>query len=396
MMDDVQLLSRELEYPAAVIASDAKVAVLTNCVPAYRVPLLEAFQAHVRHLRVFVNFKVVPGRDWHLFLDRLDIVVNRTLSRTTNFQNVHGFADESQFHVPWDVLWTLVQYRPDVIVTGEFGMRTIFACLYRVLSPRTRLILWATLSERTEATRGRGRETLRRWILSYIDGIFVNGHSGERYVRSLGFSGKPLAYIPHTVDNEYFLGPATRPAGDPVQLFFAGQLVERKGLYPFVVQLGCWCDLHPRRSVVAIVVGDGPELARLKTLSLPDNLRVEFPGTATSDQLPQLYRAADIYIFPTLADEWGVVVNEALIAGLPVLGSCHSQAVEELVADGVNGWVFDPGDERQVFQAIDRALTSDSETLDTMRRAAIDSVKDLTPQVIAERMIALIRQVHGN
>ena len=53
-------------------------------------------------------------------------------------------------------------------------------------------------------------------------------------------------------------------------------------------------------------------------------------------------RKVGVLVFPTLADEWGLVVNEALAAGVPVLGSLYSQAVEELVRDGENGWTFRP------------------------------------------------------
>ena len=56
--------------------------------------------------------------------------------------------------------------------------------------------------------------------------------------------------------------------------------------------------------------------------------------------MAEVYAKASLFAFPTLADEWGVVVNEAMAAGLPVLGSIYSQAVEELVEDGVSGWVF--------------------------------------------------------
>ena len=67
------------------------------------------------------------------------------------------------------------------------------------------------------------------------------------------------------------------------------------------------------------IVGNGPELERLQSIKLPLNLEIKYEGVAPFQQLPRYYHEADIYVFPTLADEWGVVVNEAMIAGLPVL-----------------------------------------------------------------------------
>ena len=62
-------------------------------------------------------------------------------------------------------------------------------------------------------------------------------------------------------------------------------------------------------------------------------------------------------------DEWGVVVNEAMSAGLPVMGSIYSQAAVELVSDGANGWLFDPRSEQNVYATLDRALSTPTEEL---------------------------------
>ena len=375
---------------------NVKVALLTNVVPTYRVPLLLSFQEHVQHLRTFVGLKEVPDRDWHLFHGGLDIILSRTIQRIVRFQNVHGFQDESHVQVPYDTIWVLARYRPDVILSSEFGMRTLFACAYKILFPKVKLILWATLSERTEETRGVKKQALRKLILKRIDGIFVNGHSGERYVRALGFANKPLGYINQTIDNDFFLGPITRPVNGPIKLFFVGQIIERKGLYPFLTQLAKWCGRHPEKQVSVTIAGNGAEETRLKTIVAPPNLTLAFPGIAQSAQLPAYYHSADISIFPTLADEWGVVVNEAMVAGLPVLASKHSQAVEELITDNVNGWIFDPNDREDMYNAIDRALTTDCIALDGMRQQAIDAIRGLTPDVVADRMVSVLHQVCGD
>jgi hypothetical protein len=94
-----------------------------------------------------------------------------------------------------------------------------------------------------------------------------------------------------------------------------------------------------------------------------------------------------------LADECGLVVNEAMIAGLPVLGSRFSQAVEELVVDGVNGWIFTPTDEQDTYNAIERALQTDTKTLEAMSDRAVHTVAGLTQSAMAKRMSETIFQV---
>ncbi len=367
-----------------------RVALLTNFLPHYRIQLLTALGNLVGELKVFLSARMEGDRAWPVYWGSLDVVVQRSLSWTHSFRNVHGYGDSSNIHVPYDTLLQLRHYKPDVVVSAELGTRTAIAAIYRLLHPKTVLIVWATLSERTEATRGRLRVLLRRWILQRVDGAFVNGKSGAAYLRSLGFK-KPIITVPCVVDNAAFT-PISKAQAVPVRrLLYSGQLIERKGLHLFLPVLRQWCMDHPENSVLLRLVGDGPERNRIERMELPANLNLEMMGNVAPGSLPEFYRDASIFVFPTLGDEWGAVVNEALCAGLPVLGSVYSQAVEELICEGKNGWVFNPADPRETYEAIDRALTADQETLAAMSSAAQASIAGLTAEAVAARMADAIQ-----
>jgi glycosyltransferase involved in cell wall biosynthesis len=80
-------------------------------------------------------------------------------------------------------------------------------------------------------------------------------------------------------------------------------------------------------------VGEGDETARLKSIAQELNLRnVHFVGFKSGDDLARYYAAADVFVFPSLIDVWGLVVNEALASGLRVLGSQYAGSVQELAA----------------------------------------------------------------
>src|SRR5206468_6354612 len=125
----------------------------------------------------------------------------------------------------------------------------------------------------------------------------------------------------------------------------------------------------------------------------PPNLVLRFVGNVRYRDLPTWYEQGGILVFPTLADEWGVVVNEALAAGLPVLGSLYSQAVEELVRDGQNGWMFRPDRAEEIWRALDRALSLPEPELHAMRVQARRSVDHLTPALVADRILNAVRFV---
>src|SRR5260370_31110124 len=118
------------------VKSKAKVALLTNCLPMYRIPLFGQIKQGVEQLRLFLSIKEVPDRDWHLFWRHLDVVVNRSVTWLQTFRNSHGFVDHSVISFPYDTLWLLWRYRPDILVSSEFGVRTLSATMYKLLFPK--------------------------------------------------------------------------------------------------------------------------------------------------------------------------------------------------------------------------------------------------------------------
>jgi glycosyltransferase involved in cell wall biosynthesis len=136
------------------------------------------------------------------------------------------------------------------------------------------------------------------------------------------------------------------------------------------------------------IAGDGPLHAALSTFSVPSNLSIKLLGHVPYDRLPEVYAQSGLLAFPTLADEWGMVVVEAMASGLPVLGSAYSQAVDELIVDGKTGWTFRPDHPSEVKTAIHRALTASTEELDCFGLAARQRAKTMTPVVMADQIVA--------
>ncbi len=174
------------------------------------------------------------------------------------------------------------------------------------------------------------------------------------------------------------------------RLLYCGQLIERKGLLPFLSHLSDWAISHPGQRVEFSIAGDGPLRNLLATYSPPPNLLIKLLGHVPYDRLPEVYGQNGMFVFPTLADEWGMVVVEAMASSLPVLGSAYSQAVEELVVDGKNGWIFRPDQPGDVRAAINRALSASSEELDRFGMAARQQVKTMTPVAMVDQIVSAV------
>ena len=164
--------------------------------------------------------------------------------------------------------------------------------------------------------------------------------------------GLDVPEIPNGVDTERF-SPAPRTASATPELLFVGRLSTQKGVSVLLDALA----LLPARWHLRIV-GDGPERASLtaQAARLGIAQRVTFHGWAQREELPALYRAADVFVFPSLDEGMPNVVLEALASGLPIVAT-RIAGNDQLVLPGENGTLVPPGDPRAFAAALAPLLT---------------------------------------
>jgi glycosyltransferase involved in cell wall biosynthesis len=371
-----------------------RVALLINFVAPYRLALFKAVRSELDEFRIFVSTPMEPDRPWYPDWADLDVVVQNSLTLPTRRRR-HGFDQRLFIHFPYDTLVRLVRYDPDVVVSGEFGLRSLQASLYRRLRPRSRLIIWATLSEHTENAWGAVRIALRRFILRSADAVITNGGSGARYIASLGVS-VPVFIMNQPIDVPRFsVLPLERTPGTTRRLIFSGRLIGQKGVLEFQRVVATWAQQRPEFKVEIVWLGDGELRDALQSAPVSENLVQQFLGYVSYDALPAVYGSCGALVLPSFFDEWGLVVNEAMASGLPVLGSVYSQAVEEMVSEGRTGWRFDPRQPESIAFALDKLFSVSDEDLLTMRRAARSRAALITPERAAASMLAAIHAVNS-
>ena len=372
-----------------------RVALLMNFVAPYRVPLFERLRDLVGEFRVLISTPMESDRAWIPDWGTLDVQVQRNVTLRPQSLDPIGFTRRLEVHVPYDTVPQLLAYAPDVVISAELGLRTLQAVAYRTLRPRSRLIVWCLLSEHSERGWGRARLLLRRLILRRADGVLVNGESGARYIQRFGVPDSLITRINQPVDvSRFAAAERTRPLEACTRLLHVGHLNERKGVMPFALRLIAWfMAQHRARPIEIWWLGDGPLRAALEALPWPSGLTARFLGNLPYAEVPQVYAECDVLAFPTLLDEWGLVVNEAMAVGLPVLGSIYSQAVEELVLESETGWVFDPLSPPSMDAAIRRALAAPGSQLVSMGVRSQARIAGLTPEAAAARIAEVVRRL---
>lgn len=240
------------------------------------------------------------------------------------------------------------------------------------------------MSESTEQDRVRNPlgESVKRQLVRGFDSAVVGGRKHAAYLERLGMPVSRIAYGYNAVDNDFFARGARAAAdtcsrerrlelgpGAPYWLC-ACRMVPVKNLR---FLLHAYADYRTKACGTAVqsgpapapgagvagattrspwdlvILGDGPEREALLALRSQLGLDhcVHMPGFKTYDEMPAYYGLASGFVLPSISEPWGLVVNEAMACGLPVLVSNRCGAAE-LVEEGVSGYTFDPSNVHQL------------------------------------------------
>lgn len=199
------------------------------------------------------------------------------------------------------------------------------------------------------------RELLKRWLFPKVDAIVTVGPDGRQFAERYGASAERIFFAPHTIDVFHYWNSANnaRPHRDALRkklgltgttFIYVGRLWWGKGINYLLEAF----EAVQRQSVTQVsllVVGDGPEEAKLKQFCIDRGVRnVVFSGFKQKPDLPRYYALADVFVFPTLGDPYGLVVDEAMACSLPVISTTAAGEIRDRIVDGVNGYLVPPED----------------------------------------------------
>jgi glycosyltransferase involved in cell wall biosynthesis len=287
--------------------------------------------------------------------------------------------DRRYLHLTPGYFWQLLRFRPEVIITNEMGLRTLIALTYATIARKPVWVWWGG-TPHTERSIGTIKRIARCLIAYWAKRWITYGKSSTEYLLSLGIDRDSVLELQNSVDERRFLDTAEaayRFEPRPV-LLHVGQFTARKGIEPL---LRAAAEQQKRGQVFSLVfVGSGPDRAADEQLSHQLRLRnVHFLPPREPARMPSIYRSADVLIFPTLEDVWGLVANEAILSGLPVLCSKYAGCANELFDPDS---IFNPQDPKEFSRKLGEAIALRLPSPDTSRLR-------LTPELARDIVRAL-------
>jgi glycosyltransferase involved in cell wall biosynthesis len=196
------------------------------------------------------------------------------------------------------------------------------------------------------------RDRLRHFLLARSSAVLCIGTAARDAYEEMGAPREKLFVLPYCCDTQRF------EVADPERvltvrhkynltgktvLLFSGQMIERKGIDTLIEVFNCIA--RTRTDVALLLLGDGPKRVYYERTVAPElRSRVHFAGHVPQNELPEHFAAGDIFVFPSRHDGWGVVINEACAAALPVITTYQTGAAYDLVEDGKSGFLLDYND----------------------------------------------------
>ena len=225
---------------------------------------------------------------------------------------------------------------------------------------------------------------LARYYTPHVRLVLAMGQAGVEFYRRAGFNEETI--YPFLYQSPMSSAVSPESVNAPVRMIYIGQFTRRKGVD---VLLKAVSGLAPRNWSLTLV-GDGPEVARLKYSVSPDiQSRLQWHGVVPCNEVPTLLRAHDICVVPSRFDGWGVVTNEAICAGIPVVCSDRA-ASNELVTYSGAGDLFRAGNAASMRDAL-QVLLDDPQRIIQAKRRATQFRSRLEPVRIAQYLSDLLR-----
>lgn len=370
-----------------------RLVLLTEIIAPYRIPVLNALARR-------------EGMDLHvIFLAETDKALRQWRIYTDEIRFSYEVLPSWRWRVGnWSFLLNrglrraLDAARAETIVCGGYNYPAYWEALWWARRRGVRFVLWTESNERDNRSGRAVVEWMKRYFVNSCSAFVVPGKSSFAYLRTLGASKQLIFTAPNAVDNIFFAAQAetTRAHAREFRaklklpsrfVLFAGRLVPEKGVFD-LLEAYAKLEGNIRSEVGLVFAGDGISrkgLALRATAISPGT--VCFPGFAQREDLAGLYALAETLVLPTHSDPWGLVVNEAMACGLPIIVSSVAGCSLDLVQEGWNGHVVPPRDPQKLSGAIN-CLVRDRATRETMSARSLERIRSYSPEACADGLAA--------
>ncbi|MBL0342214.1 MAG: glycosyltransferase family 4 protein [Bacteroidetes bacterium] len=334
-----------------------KVIFVTNIPNPYRIPLFNEmsiqFQEKGIHLKIVFGAATYKRRFFKLEPDEMKFDYEILQDKG------HSFSEDGEktifFYRGLDAIMN--REKPDAMIVAGFSPATL-KIFKRKLFKGTPYIIFSGTIERGKRNQNFIRTVQRKLLCKYATSFVAYGNMAKKYLVKTGAPEKTVFIARNTVDTSFFAAETENlrklsPHNNSITHFtYLGYLVPRKNVLLLLQSVKLVAE--KRSDFKLDILGDGISLNELKSYVSTNQLDniVEFHGFRQKKELPAFFARSSGLLFQTDFDIWGLVLNEAMAAGVPCLASPNAGATYDLIDEGKTGFVVDFTDTKMVAEKI--------------------------------------------
>ncbi len=302
-----------------------------------------------------------------------------------------GLKDWNEINInPKTIKWLFSLNKDDVvIVSGWLDITIQLAILLKPLIGY-KLILWSGSTESEKSFLRRITKPYTKLLVSLADKYIAIGSKSKQYLQSLGANKKDISIAYNNIDTKHFNSYQNQTFVEGLKsklslksnwqyILYVGQFIERKNVSTLIEAVS---NLQQKGKKIGLILqGYGPLKQKLEeqvsSLGLHE---VHFSDHIPYQHMPAIYNLADLLVVPSYEEVWGLVVNEAMASGLPVIVSSKCGAASDLVKSDKNGFTFQPDSISELADKVQEILTDK----ERMSKYSLKIIQNFTPTHAAD------------
>lgn len=293
------------------------------------------------------------------------------------------------------------ELRPSVVFVPSYWHWSLTINIFARLTG-AKVVMMNETHGGTEKAKGI-KKWIKKLIVSRFHGALIGGKPHARYFQELGIPEDRIFPGYDAIDNSYFTTKAQNARNQekdtrqtfslPHRYFLSlSRMIEKKNLLRLIDSFSALTKNYSNTDIHLIFVGSGDEEPKVRQrvidrgLTLVDhtinpkqaydatNSAVHFYGFKQVDENPAFYALCECFLMPSIFEEWGLVANEAMACGRPVIASREAGCAEDLIVEGVTGFTFPSNNTEALTQAMNR-FVEDPELSDQLGHNALRHIR---------------------
>ncbi|MBD2150289.1 glycosyltransferase family 4 protein [Pseudanabaena sp. FACHB-1277] len=310
-----------------------------------------------------------------------------------NFDLITISSDHRYEHIPRkklisDLIKKLNEINPDILLLSGYSEISMLVALFWSKSRGKKAVLMSE-SKQDDAPRSRYKELFKKFIVSFYDAAIVGGQPHQRYLENLDMPKDSIFFGYDVVNNNDFDRDKIRHLPRPIKFPFflaINRFIPKKNLIFLLSAYAQYLQRVDQTSAWHLVLcGDGEMRSQIeqKIFELGIQDQVHLTGFLQQAELLPYFAHAKCFVHTSTTEQWGLVVNEAMAAGLPVLVSNRCGCYEDLLIEGINGFGFDPEDQAELTNLMLK-MSAKYIDLEEMGKAALMHIQNFSPNYFAQ------------